>query len=194
MRIVLAFKRCSPVYRLAYDGWRLDRTGATGGGARRTGHEKNDLFNHLYKTHVIVEIELPFDPILNARCCTVLPFLVSPYANCSFPCYVYYTMPLHPICCTPGFVRLRQVEAEACHAALVLVDRGSAVLLSVVGFAEEHALITDGLFLFAYAAWLWNISPVGSYGDKVSFIPSACFPTWVAPRWSRWMWMLSNSQ
>jgi hypothetical protein len=69
MRIVLAFKRCSLVYRLAYDGRRLDRTGATVGGAWRTGHEKNDLFDHLYKTHVIVEIELPFDPILNARCC-----------------------------------------------------------------------------------------------------------------------------
>ena len=49
---------------------------------------------------------------------------------------------------------LWQGEAEACHAALVLVDRAGAVLLGVVGFAEEHALITDGLFLFAYAAWL----------------------------------------
>lgn len=49
MRIVLAFKGCSPVYRLAYDGWRLDRTGTTVEGVWRTGHEKNDRFNHLYK-------------------------------------------------------------------------------------------------------------------------------------------------
>ena len=49
---------------------------------------------------------------------------------------------------------LRQGEAEAFHAALIFVDRAGAVLLGVVGFAEEHALITDSLLLLAHAAWL----------------------------------------
>lgn len=132
----------------------MDRTGATVGGAWRTGHEKNDRFNHLYKTHVIVEIELPFDPIRNARCCTVLPFLVSPYADYDFPCYVYYTLPLHPIRCILSSTCLWQGEAETSHAALIFVDRAGAILLGIVGLAEEHALVTDGFLLFAYTAWL----------------------------------------
>lgn len=49
MQIALAFRGCSRVYRPDSDGWRLDRTGATVGGAWRTGHEKNDRINHLYK-------------------------------------------------------------------------------------------------------------------------------------------------
>jgi hypothetical protein len=49
MQIALAFRGCLPVYRLAYDGWRLDGPGATVGGAWRTGYEQNYRFNHLYK-------------------------------------------------------------------------------------------------------------------------------------------------
>ena len=58
------------------------------------------------------------------------------------------------------FDGLWQGEAEASHADLVLVDRGGAVLLSVVGLAEEHAFITGSLLIFAHTAWLHTISSI----------------------------------
>ena len=51
-----------------------------------------------------------------------------------------------------------KLETEAGHAALVLVDRGSAVLLGVCTVAEEHAFVAGRFLLFAYAAWLIIVS------------------------------------
>lgn len=47
-------------------------------------------------------------------------------------------------------------ESEALHAALVLVNKRSAVGSGILGRREEHALIAFRLFLFAYAARLFH--------------------------------------
>jgi len=54
-----------------------------------------------------------------------------------------------------------KLEAKAGHAALVFVDRGSAVLLRVLGIAEEHAFVSSRLLLIAYAAGLRSGSLTG---------------------------------
>ena len=55
------------------------------------------------------------------------------------------------------FVRktVLDLEAEASHAGAVLVYRGHAVLLGVVGLGEKHAVVTLGLLLLAHAAGLF---------------------------------------
>lgn len=53
-------------------------------------------------------------------------------------------------------------ESEALHAALVLVNKRSAVGSGILGRREEHALIALRLFLFAYAARLFH----GQHKDK----------------------------
>lgn len=47
------------------------------------------------------------------------------------------------------------LEAEASHAAPVLLDGGLALLGRILRIGKEHALVPLGLFVFTYAAWLW---------------------------------------
>jgi hypothetical protein len=55
-------------------------------------------------------------------------------------------------------IRSWQLESEASHAALILVDRRGAVLLRIVRVTEEHALIPGGFLVFAYTARLVSLS------------------------------------
>jgi hypothetical protein len=50
--------------------------------------------------------------------------------------------------------RALDLEAKSSHARLVLLDRGLALLLRVVGLGEEHAVVASGLLGFADAAGL----------------------------------------
>lgn len=57
------------------------------------------------------------------------------------------------------------LESVANHAALVLVDQGSAVRGGVSGLGEEHALVPLRLFLLADAAWLERVCV--SFEDQI---------------------------
>ena len=46
------------------------------------------------------------------------------------------------------------LEAKAGHASLVLVDDGLAIARWVIRFREQHAVVSLGLFVLAYTAWL----------------------------------------
>lgn len=48
------------------------------------------------------------------------------------------------------------LESVSSHTGLVLFNHGLAFLLGVVGFREEHAVVTGGLFSFADAAGLYK--------------------------------------
>lgn len=64
------------------------------------------------------------------------------------------------------------LESEAGHAALVLLDHGLALLGGIVGFGEEHAVIASGLLVLADAAGL----------KERCVRLGLCFGLW---RWSR---------
>jgi hypothetical protein len=48
----------------------------------------------------------------------------------------------------------RELESEACHTALVLINGGGAFLLGIFRVGEEHALIAEGFLFLAHAAGL----------------------------------------
>jgi hypothetical protein len=153
----------------------------------------------MYNTYIIAEIGIPFDFILNIRCCTAHPFLVFQCANRNPRHLAHHTLLVGPIRRTIGPVYLWQREAEPSHAALVFLNGAGAVLLGVAGFAKKHALITNGFLVFAYAAWLRTVSPV-EYSIIVNLRcillgrKQACSRTWMGPRGSRWQRMLFNGQ
>lgn len=74
-----------------------------------------------------------------------------------------------------GEARL-DLEAEASHADLVLLNHRLALLRGVIGLGEKHAVITGGLLVFADTAGLWRrVSPIVAvlFLGAVSSIPWA---------------------
>jgi hypothetical protein len=55
-------------------------------------------------------------------------------------------------------ISLRKFETESFHTTLIFVDCGGTVLLGIFSIAEEHALVSSGLFIFADTAGLQNDS------------------------------------
>jgi hypothetical protein len=51
------------------------------------------------------------------------------------------------------------LETIAGHAGLILLNQGFAFLRRIIGFGEEHAIVSRCLFGFAYAAWLIEDRP-----------------------------------
>ena len=68
------------------------------------------------------------------------------------------------------------LEAKSSHASLVLLDRGLALLLRVLGLGEEHAVVASSLLGFANAAgleWKGRVNSLRMLDRQYRFIPWA---------------------